>query len=175
MELIQTATVGSGGAASVTFSSIPQTYTDLVIISSARHTSGTADNLVIQLNGTTSSYSGIYLGGTGTGTQNYTQSSLGVTSGLLVGNIGGTSYTANTFQASVTNIPNYTGTAAKLAIQNGGFENNSTTGYHSITTSRSTVTAAITSIVIKPSAYSLAEHSTFSLYGVLKGSGGATV
>jgi hypothetical protein len=175
MDLIATTTVGSGGAASVTFSSIPATYTDLIIVASARHTSSTADNLIAQLNGTTSGYTSLYLGGTGTGIQNYTAGSLGITSGLLMGNIGGSAYTANTFQASQLTIPNYSGTAAKICVANGGFENNGSTGYHSITTSRSTVTAAITSILIKSSAYNLAEYSTFSLYGVLKGSGGATV
>ena len=33
---IQTVTVGSGGAASIDFTSIPQTYTDLKIVLSAR-------------------------------------------------------------------------------------------------------------------------------------------
>jgi hypothetical protein len=175
MDLIATTTVGSGGAASVTFSSIPATYTDLIIVASARHTSATGDNLIAQLNGTTTGYTSRYLGGTGLGVENYTASSLGITSGLLMGNIGGTSYTANTFQASQITIPNYAGTTAKICIANGGFENNGTTGNHSITTSQSTVTAAITSILIKSAFYNLAEHSTFSLYGVLKGSGGATV
>lgn len=175
MDLIQTTTVGSGGAASVTFSSIPQTYTDLIVVASARHTSSTADNLVVQLNSTTTGYTGMYLGGTGTSVQNYTQSTLGVTMGLLLNNIGGSAYTANTFQASSITIPNYTGLTAKIGVANGGFESNSTTGYQSITTSRSTLTAAVTSILIKASAYNLAEYSTFSLYGVLKGSGGATV
>ena len=36
MTPIQTVTVGSGGAANITFSNIPQTYTDLVIKISAR-------------------------------------------------------------------------------------------------------------------------------------------
>jgi hypothetical protein len=172
MELIQSLTVGSGGAASITFSSIPATYTDLILISSARHTSSTNDYLVAQLNGTTTGYSSMYLGGNGTGVENYS----GLTTiGFIVGPVGGSAYTANTFQVSTTTIPNYAGATAKLCVQNGGFENNGSTALHAITTSRSTVTAAVTSILIKAISFNLAEHSRFSLYGVLKGSGGATV
>ena len=32
MKALQTVTVGAGGAATVTFSSIPQTYTDLILV-----------------------------------------------------------------------------------------------------------------------------------------------
>jgi hypothetical protein len=172
MELIQSLTVGSGGAASITFSSIPATYTDLVLISSARHTSGTEDFLVAQLNGTTSGYSQMYLGGNGSSVRNFGSIT---TIGFLVGDFGGSSYTANTFQISTLTIPNYASTNTKICVANGGFENNGSTGIHAITTSRSTVTAAITSILIRGVSFNLAEHSRFSLYGVLKGSGGATV
>ena len=176
MKLIETITVGSGGAASVTFNSIPQTYTDLVVVANARHTSGGGDNLIAQLNGTTTSYVSRYLGGTGTAVQNYTNSSLGISSGMLMGNVGGTSYTSNTWNASTIHIPNYTETVTKTGVANGGFENAaSSVGYQSLTVSSSSVTAAVTSVTVKASATNLAENSVISLYGILKGSGGATV
>lgn len=176
MKLIETIIVGSGGAASVTFNSIPQTYTDLVIVANARHTTTGADNLIAQLNGTTSSYVSRYLGGTGTAVQNYTNSGLGISSGMLMGNVGGTSYTSNTWNASSIHLPNYTETVTKTSVGYGGFENAaSSLGLQSLVVSSSSVTAAITSITIKAAYTNLAENTVISLYGILKGSGGATV
>jgi hypothetical protein len=51
-ELITSSTVGSGGAASITFTAIPQTYTDLKILYSTRN-SGSGDpwyQVLIQVN-----------------------------------------------------------------------------------------------------------------------------
>jgi len=42
MVAIQTVTVGSGGAANIEFTSIPQTYTDLVVVLSLRNNRSTA-------------------------------------------------------------------------------------------------------------------------------------
>jgi hypothetical protein len=172
--LIASSTVGSGGAASVTFSSIPQTYTDLVIVLSARHNTTGADNVIAQLNGTTTGYTFRYLGSDGTSVQNYTQASLGFSSGMPFGNIGGTSYTTSTFNNLMLLLPNYTGAQAKIGLGDGVFENNSTVAYMSLLASASTVTAAVTSIVVKPANYSFVEFTTAYLYGTLKGSGGAT-
>jgi len=61
MELITSVTVGSGGAASVTLpatGTIPQTYTDLKLVYSARATvAGTQEFINISFNGNTSNYS----------------------------------------------------------------------------------------------------------------------
>ena len=48
-EQITTVTVGSGGASSIDFTSIPQTYTDLVIKTSARNTS-TSTTMYLEFN-----------------------------------------------------------------------------------------------------------------------------
>jgi len=55
--LIASSTVGSGGASSIDFTSIPSTYTDLVVKLSARG-DGAAfyQNCKIEFNGVTSSY-----------------------------------------------------------------------------------------------------------------------
>ena len=68
-KLIETVTVGSGGAASIEFSSIPQTYTDLKVVYSLRSTNSSVI-LDIQFNGlsinkTLPSKKGISAGGTG--------------------------------------------------------------------------------------------------------------
>ena len=52
--LIATTTVGSSGAASIVFSGIPQTYTDLKIVTSMRSNySGIQDDCVLEFNGLT--------------------------------------------------------------------------------------------------------------------------
>ena len=58
---IQTVTVGSGGASSITFSSIPSTYTDLCLKYSIRTSSNTLSTVYdyghLEINGNTSSLS----------------------------------------------------------------------------------------------------------------------
>jgi hypothetical protein len=56
--------VGSGGAASMSFSAIPATYTDLVIFVSARNTSSGAA-LRLCFNGTTTNHTDRYIEGDG--------------------------------------------------------------------------------------------------------------
>lgn len=177
MELISSVTIGSGGASSIDFNSIPATYTDLYLVFSGRHGSTGGDSIIAQLNGTTSGYTFKYLGGNGFQVQNYSQSTLGFSNGMPFGNIGGTNYAANTFSSCELTIPNYTGSAAKVGSGFGGFEHNDgATGPQSLLASLSTVTAAVTSISIKCSYYpTLLQYSSASLYGILKGSGGATV
>jgi hypothetical protein len=60
-------TVLSSNQAEITFSSIPSTYTDLVVLVSARSASGgsTSDNVALRLNGSTTTYSYTFLSGNG--------------------------------------------------------------------------------------------------------------
>lgn len=175
MEFISSVTVGSGGAASMVFSSIPQTFTDLLIVVSARHNTTGAQNVIAQLNGNTSGYTLAYIGGTGSTVEVFTQANIGFSSGMPLGNIGGTSYTANTMNNVSLYLPNYTGAATKIGVGEGGFEHNGAAANLSLTGSAAPVTDAVTSITIKPSTNNFVEHSTAYLYGILKGSGGATV
>ena len=67
MQLIAKQTVGAGGATSVTFSNIPQTYTDLKVVCSTRES--TDSYLGVYFNGDTNSanYTSIILRGNGSG------------------------------------------------------------------------------------------------------------
>mgnify|MGYP000710243465 FL=1 len=57
-KLIQTITVGSGGSASIDFTSIPGTYTDLIIKHSLRSAvSTTLNDCYLRFNSSTSGYS----------------------------------------------------------------------------------------------------------------------
>ena len=68
---IQTVTVGSGGAATIEFTSIPQTYTDLKLVLSVRNSVDSVDGL-IEFNGSTTSASSRMVVGDGSNVASYT-------------------------------------------------------------------------------------------------------
>jgi hypothetical protein len=160
MELIETKTVGSGGAASIDFTSIPQTYTDLVLKVSARSTDNTGD-LGIKLNTSTSSFSRRVLRGSG--------SAASSTSGSdnYVGGLNPSTYTASTFGNAEIYIPNYAGSTNKSISVDSITENNATEAFAFMIASLWSNTAAITGISLYNfTSGNLAEHSTASLYGI---------
>ena len=161
MTLVQTVTVGAGGAASIEFTGIPQDGTDLVLLVSGRVDSG-ADNLLIGFNGSTSSFSNRYLLGTGSSAVS------GTFSGRIVGEVGISSATANTFGNSSVYIPNYASSANKTWSGDGVNENNATAASQIIVAGTWANTAAITSIQLSVSSGSFVQHSTASLYKVTK-------
>jgi hypothetical protein len=162
---LSTVTVGSGGAASIDFTSIPGTYTDLLIKVSARSTAtpGVAvDNLLAQYNGvTSSSYSDKGLGGNGSSaySQSYSRTYVGV--GLL----NSANSTANTFGNSEIYIPNYTGSNNKSSSADGVTENNATASWVEMDAGLFSNTAAITSIKLLCGG-SFVQYSTATLYGI---------
>lgn len=176
MTLISTVTVGSGGASSIDFTSIPQTATDLYLLVSGRGTSSGYDNgYTLRLNGDNTSGNYAFLRLTGYGDNSNVSADGG--NFYLGGAMGGTSTTANTFSSTATYIPNYTGSNSKSYSIDTTSENNGSTynqQFQQIYAVRWTGTAAITSISLQTST-NFAQYSTASLYGILKGSGGATV
>ena len=165
MNLIAKQTVGSGGAASVTFSNIPQTYTDLKVVASMRNNitgSGYVD-VGIQFNGTASGYSYKTLYGNGS-----SASSFGGTSQTSIFDIwtNTNQNTASTFTSAEIYIPNYTSSNQKSVSMDGVSENNATTAYQTMSAGLSGITSAITSISVVPSSGSWVEFSTFYLYGI---------
>jgi hypothetical protein len=167
MQLIASATVGAGGAATISFSSIPQTYTDLVLLLSTRSTSGSDLTMTFNANGT--GYSRRLLIGDGS-----TAISVAASNNFFALN-GNSTYTASTFGSNCITIPNYTGSANKTLFTDGVNENNATTALQVLYAGLWSNTAAITSIELGSGAANFAQHSTAYLYGILKGSGGATV
>jgi hypothetical protein len=171
MELIKAAVVGAGGATSIQFTSIPQTYTDLVLLVSVRSGSS-SDTLFIRINGdaVSSTTSKILEGNGSTATGSSSTSDTFVRFGTIT-----SAASANTFSNGLAYIPNYTGSANKTVSVDYVMENNGTTAYQTIVGGAFPVTAAITSLSVSNTAASLAQYSTAYLYGILKGSGGATV
>jgi hypothetical protein len=167
MQLISSATVGVGGAATIDFTSIPGTYTDLVLVLSARATSTTA-TITVAFNGSSASFTNIDLNGVA----GFAPTS--ATGTTLVGYASTTSHTASTFGNLSIFIPNYAGSANKNFSVDSVQENNGAAAVNlTLFANRWANTAAITQITL--SLANFAQYSSASLYGILKGSGGATV
>jgi len=163
---LQTVTVGAGGSASISFTSIPQTYTDLVVKVSARATSATDFRYVrIRFNSDSgSNYTNKRVYGDGA-----TASSAGETndtSGYAV--TSAANNTANTFGNTDIYIPNYTSSNYKSFSVDAVSENNATTAYTMLLANIWNSTSAITSITLLPTSGDFAQYSTFTLYGVYK-------
>lgn len=162
-KLISSVTVGAGGASSITFSSIPGTYTDLCILSSVRNTSaGSALNM--RFNSSSTGYSDKYLEGNGASASS--GSNAGGGSYALAGDIASSSTTASTFANSMTYIPNYASSNYKSVSADAVTENNGTTAYTDLYASLWSNTSAITQIDMFPNANTFAQYSTFYLYGI---------
>jgi hypothetical protein len=162
--LISSSTVGGGGASSVTFSSIPNTYTDLKVVLSARTQSPyESDNAFVTFNGSSSGYSERVLFDI-----NGTVYSFSATSAYInwAGISSGNGATANTFGNSEFYIPNYTSSNYKSLSADGVHENNSTPISLAITAALWSNTAAITSITLTPQNPSFVGGSSFYLYGI---------
>lgn len=155
-EAIATQTLGSA-AASVTFSSIPSTYTDLVLVTIFGVTTG--DDLYLQFNGDTgTNYSTTWVGGNGST----------ATSGRKTSDNGIQPRTPANQPTTVTtiyntNIMNYANTTTyKTAIA----RYNYASGFTEADVGLWRNTTAITSLTFKCNATTFVTGSTFSLYGI---------
>lgn len=160
MKLIQTVTVGAGGATSIDFTSIPSTYTDLVLVFAGRSTaSNTAQTALLSFNSSTSSFAERRLYGNGS-------SAASDTVARELGIVPGATATASTFSSSSCVIPNYTGSTNKAFSVDCVWEQNAASANQLIYAGLWSNTAAITSISITLDAGSHAQYSTASLYGI---------
>jgi hypothetical protein len=156
----------ASSAASVTFSAIPSTYTDLVLRFSSRSDIGSAGlTLYLSPNASTSSDSTTILWGDGTSPYSSRFSATGV--GLYMGWVNGTR-TTNTFSSAEIYIPNYAGATNKVFSSAIAEESNSTADTRiSATAGLWSNTAAISSLVVKISAgVNFVSGSSFYLYGI---------
>ena len=161
-ELIASSTVGSSGAASIDFSSIPSTYTDLVIKLSAASNRAAIDTFRLTFNGSGSSYSGKILYGNGSAASSFSSSTSYISD--IAAN--GTNY-SNVFASDEIYIPNYAGSSNKSMSIDSTTEANATTSEMTMIAGLWSNTAAITSIKIAPNVGSLIiQYSSAYLYGV---------
>jgi hypothetical protein len=160
---IASTTVGSGGASSINFSSIPNTYTDLQVVFSLRGNTSLIYILTdIYFNGSTSNLSSRGVEGSGSGAVSYTNPTIYTNAGS-----GGTA-PANTFSSHTVYISDYLAAKSKFVSVDGVLENNATEAYSSQQSGIWANNSAITSIQIIPRSNSFVENSTAYLYGILK-------
>jgi hypothetical protein len=165
MKLIESKTLGTA-AASIEFTSIPQTFTDLVVVCSLRGDQNANNGFTnIGFNSSTSNFSTRFLQGDGSGAASSTG-----TRGIAY--LSNAFYTSNTFDSTTVYIPNYTGSTNKSFSADSVVENNATSGWQFLVAGLWSNTAAITSIQITPNTGNFIAGSIISLYGVLKGSDG---
>jgi hypothetical protein len=168
MTKIDSYTVGSGGIASVTFSNIPQHYTDLKIVISARDTNANSGNffanIVMLLNSDSNTQNyGWTLGYSLSGTM--AAISTGLSGGYYVIYNPSSSATASTFGNSQTTILNYSSNRYKPISDESQAEGNSLATFLSISTGIWRNTSPVTSLTFQ-SMTLFAQHSTITVYGV---------
>jgi hypothetical protein len=164
-EPIETYTLGSA-ASSVTFGSggtIPQTYTDLVIVGNTKNTANNGDEVGIRFNADTgSNYSRTRLYANGSSaasdrSSNTNKGALGINS-------------TSEFTPFIANVQNYSNSTTNKTVLSRGTSPGYTSAYVSLWRN----TAAITSITILPdSGTTFVAGSTFTLYGIANADIGA--
>ena len=162
--LIQAITVGSGGAASIDFTSIPGTYTDLCVKLSARSNAGTNYEFVnMRFNSSTSGYTTRLIRGNGSAASSQVNGATGFEFEMQNGN----GATGSTFGNADIYVPNYTSGNQKSVSIDSVSENNATQAFMGLNASLWTGTATISSIQIGPLLGSAwLQYSTAYLYGI---------
>lgn len=164
---IQTIEVGSGGAADITFSNIPQDYDDLHVVLSVK-AENTDNGLFFKFNNTTANTSWRNLLGYGTAT--LSQSGGGW---LAAGGVRST--TAGTYGSVSVTIPNYKSTTVyKTASVDSISEANESTAYQFLVANLWSDYSAINSITFYLQSGELDQYSSASLYGIKRGADGVT-
>jgi hypothetical protein len=163
---IATQTVGSGGASSITFNSIPSTYTHLQIRMLAR---ATDNNTIVygRFNGSGVNYArhNIYANGS-SATANATTS----TDASFFGTCSPNAVNSSMFGTSIIDILDYANTNKNKTVRSlAGSDHNATAGFDGWFYLQSGLwadTSAINSINLFAGAGSFAQYSSFALYGV---------
>jgi len=159
-EPIATATA-SGSTNTVTFSSIPSTYTDLVLVTSIRSTGASFSQTRIRYNGDSgSNYSGTVLLGDGSAASSYRETNateMLVAYDALSGNPSGF------FSPTIINIMNYANTTTYKTLL---ARNSNALGNAMADVFMWRSTAAINSVSIITANANFETGSTFTLYGV---------
>ena len=162
--LISSVTVGSGGAATMDFTSIPQTYTDLKIVISARNTStsGVESQILLTVNGNGSNGSWKLLYGNGSGVFQ------GSGSGYLQpAHAPSATTTTNTFSNAEIYFPNYTSTSKYKSFSSDfAVENNASSSLIGMYANLWSSNSAITQLTLTSNVSNFVQYSTAYLYGI---------
>ena len=160
---IASVTVGTSAPTSIDFTSIPGTYTDLVILFSGRiSAAANIGTVILTFNGSATGYSDRVVSGDGSSVASTTDTSIRIRTN-------GANATASTFGNAFIYIPNYAGSTNKSVSSDAVSENNATQASTSLGAGLWSDTAAITSLKLETvSAQTYAQYSTAVLYGISK-------
>jgi hypothetical protein len=166
--LIQKTTLNAS-AATIEFTSIPQTFTDLTLVLSLRTTGvgGSTGSIgQITFNSSTSGYSeaDVYGQQGSAGSGGYSP----ITTYIPTGRDNNALLTANTFSSCSVYIPNYTSANFKSVSLDSASENNSINASMAFIAGLWSNTAAINAITITSGDGNYVQYSSVSLYGVAK-------
>jgi hypothetical protein len=159
----------TSSASSVTFSSIPATYTDLVLRVSARTDQASSSSYArVTINGTSSGYSETTLDSSGGTIYSNKFNTYGYFGPGNTVYLPGSSNTANTFGSTEFYIPSYTVAQNKPISWFSTTENNATSIYGAAEAGLWSNTAAITSISLLSTngTTNFITGSSFYLYGI---------
>lgn len=162
--LINSATVGSGGASNIVFSSIPSTYTDLEVLICGRSTvAQLGASLYMRFNGSATSNTIINLYGNGSSAASQNQAD--AWSGV---DVDGANASANAFSNTSLYFPNYAASGNKCWSANSVIENASTSGYAEMASGVWASSSAISQITftIENASGNWAQFTTAYLYGI---------
>jgi hypothetical protein len=169
MKLIGKTTLG-GNATNVEFSSIPGTYTDLLVVASPRtdRSNSTFDSVELLLNGdTASNMTARTLRGNGSAASSFS-SSAAIKLDIDTCAAGATA-TSDTFGSLEIYIPNYAGSTNKSLSITSAQETNASTAYIGATAALWAKTDAVTTVRLEPgSGTNFVSGSSFFLYGITK-------
>lgn len=158
---IATVTVGSGGAGTIEFTNIPQTYTDLYILVSARSDRSLhVDDYRILFNSSSASFSyRALLASSGTSTLSGNVNEVGVMSANTA--------LSSTFGNGLIYIYNYTSSSNKTYRTEAVSSNNSSSSENWIVGGLWSNTSAITTIALdQGDGSNWLQYSTATLYGI---------
>ena len=159
---IASSTIGSGGAASIDFSSIPATYTDLKLVASLRsnRTGNVKDTIDLKINNVTTTLSQRYLQGNGSAvTTNSLSNYWGETDAATA--------TASVFGSWEAYFPNYAGANFKPFSVESTMEDNATLGILVLAAGLWSTATAINQLTLLPVTGTLwVQYSSASLYGI---------
>ena len=170
MTLIAHTELGSAQV-QIDFNSIPSTFTDLLLVVSARSAAGTSGTkqLDIGFNSTFTNVSNKALAGSGSSASSFNSTQ-------YLGQLSIPADTANTFSSHSVYIPNYRSGVAKSYSVDSVSENNGTAAWQLIIAGLWTGTAAITQLSVRgEGSTNLAQYSSATLYGITAGSSGGVV
>jgi len=162
---IAEANAAAGGSASLGFTVIPATYTDLLIKLSLRgSTSSNNIDTYLTINSSTANFTGRYIQGNSSAAGSYTLA-------CYSRNMPESTATVSPFRNTEIYFPNYAGSTYKSFSIDTVDENNTGTAGLALVQFIAGLwsdTSAITSISIAPSSGTFVQYSTATLYGISK-------